>query len=193
MRENKLVYGIGFNDLGYSKINGKIPKWYNAWSNMIQRCYDEKCQIKNPTYIGCSVCDEWLTASNFKKWFDNNYIEGYFPDKDIIVDGNKVYSPETCRFVSRHINNLFTDSGRARGEWPIGVYYNKQAKKFRAQLAINGKQKHLGLYSTHEEAHEVYLVAKKAYCKEVADKHLADGRITQEIYEAVLRKAENLT
>lgn len=57
-----------------------------------------------PTYEGCTVCDEWLYFSNFKKWFDENYIEGFQLDKDIIIRGNKVYSPQTCCFVPKEIN-----------------------------------------------------------------------------------------
>lgn len=189
---NRLIYGVAVNDVGDSCANKTPTKWYACWRCMLERCYDEKKLIVCPTYIGCSVCDDWLVASNFKDFYDKNYIKGYQLDKDILVDGNKVYSPETCRFIPRSLNTLFIDHGRARGEYPIGVYYNCQKKKFRAQLGINGKRKHLGYYETAEEAHEAYLIAKKAYCKEVADEHFVNGSITKEIRDAVYTKADNL-
>ena len=44
--------------------------------------------------------------SGFGKWFDDNNIDGYHLDKDIKVKGNKVYSPDTCLFVSHKDNNI---------------------------------------------------------------------------------------
>lgn len=189
---NKLVHGVAVNDVGDSRSNKTSTKWYSCWKGMLERCYNEGYQIKYPTYIGCSVCDDWLVASNFKDFYDKNYIKGYQLDKDILVDGNKIYSPETCRFIPRSLNSLFTDHGNARGEWPIGVCYNCQKKKFIAYLNINGKLKNLGYYSTPEEAHQVYLVAKKSYCRCVADIILSEGKITEEIRDAVYTKADNL-
>ena len=36
----------------------------------------------------------------FSKWYEENYIEGFQLDKDIITKGNRVYGPTTCKFVS---------------------------------------------------------------------------------------------
>ena len=57
--------------------------------------------MKRNSRLICSVCEEWKHFSNFKKWFDENYIEGFDIDKDILIKGNKVYSPEACSFVPR--------------------------------------------------------------------------------------------
>ncbi len=71
---NKLVWGVGINDLGYrthvqeevTKNGGKkirktvfLCKYYVAWRNMLQRCYSKKYLESYPTYIGTSVCNEW--------------------------------------------------------------------------------------------------------------------------------------
>lgn len=40
-----------------------------------------------------------------------------------------------------------------------GVDFHKKAKKFRARIVIEGKQKHLGLFDTPEAAHAVYCTA----------------------------------
>ena len=89
-----------------SKISGKQTKQYITWKGMIKRCYSAKSQEVHHTYIGCTVCDEWLNFQVFAKWFDDNYISGFHLDKDIKVKGNKVYGPNVCRFVSRLQNNI---------------------------------------------------------------------------------------
>lgn len=45
----------------------------------------------------------------------------------------------------------------------LGVTWHKQAKKWMAQININGKQKTLGLFNCKIEAHEAYLKAKEIY------------------------------
>ena len=102
------VFGVGFTGEGEHEpsMNGKDTKPYKTWKNMIKRCYSHKSQVKNPTYIGCSVDPIWHNFQKFGAWYDANYIEGYDLDKDIKIDGNKVYAPENCKFVSRKENNI---------------------------------------------------------------------------------------
>jgi len=73
---------------------------------MLERCHSPQMLKKNPTYIGCSVCSEWHDFQVFCEWFYDNYIEGYHLDKDIKVDNNKIYSPETCLFVKAGDNSI---------------------------------------------------------------------------------------
>ena len=186
------VFGVGY--LGYEKTvdeNGKALKSYSVWMHMLERCYSDKEQKKCPTYKGCSVCEEWHNYSNFKEWFNKNYYEienqTMNLDKDILVKGNKIYSPETCVFVPTRINTFFTKSNKSRGKYPIGVYFNKNAKKFMAycSMLINGKKikKYLGLYNTIEEAFNAYKQFKEAYIKQVADEY--KDKIPQKLYEAM--------
>ena len=117
---SNLIYNKAINDLYLEKDIGNAPA-YQRWFDMVRRCYSEKYHISKPTYIGCSVCAEWLYFSNFKKWYDENYIDGFHLDKDILVEGNKVYSPEFCRFVPAYLNSLLTDRKNNRGDLPLGV------------------------------------------------------------------------
>jgi hypothetical protein len=43
----------------------------------------------------------------------------------------------------------------------LGVIWQKPNKKWLAQIRINGKRKHLGLFNTPEEASEAYKAAKR--------------------------------
>lgn len=182
-----LVYGVGINDYPYSVfISKKHIKSYACWRSMLSRCYNVSYQKKQPTYIDCFVCDEWLVFSNFKNWFDKNYIEGFHLDKDILIQGNKEYSPNTCCFVPQHINNLLTDHHSARGEYKIGVRYSKKLNKFLARYCCNGESIHIGCYSTEEEAHEAYKQAKYAEIKRVATEALENGYIDKKVYVALL-------
>ena len=186
------VFGVGIKGLeSILDENDEILDSYNCWQNMLRRCYSAKCQEKHPTYIGCSVCDEWLYYSNFKKWYNENYYEIENKtsqlDKDVLIKNNKVYSPDTCVFVPNFINNLFTKSQKIRGELPIGVCYKKANKKYVARLSVfkDGKKtrKHLGCFDTADEAFEVYKQAKEEYIKEVADEY--KDKIPAKLYEAM--------
>jgi len=173
MLRRKLVYGTGVNDADYivtPVINGKIfhCPFYVKWNSMLKRCYSEKFQNKYPTYIGCSVCDEWLIFSNFRSWMKKQNWQGNDLDKDIAISENKIYSPDTCIFVSHAINVLLTDSAAARGNNPKGVHLNKQINKYQAKCKINGKQKHLGYFNTAELASEAYAEFKSKLILSVA-------------------------
>ena len=187
------LYGVGINDSDYITNytdkygNSKTCPYYSRWRNMLERCYSPKYHIKNPTYIGCTVSKEWLTFSNFKKWMIKQDHEGKELDKDILFDGNKVYSVDTCCFVSHDINMLLVDNKAARGKYPIGVCLHKPAGKYTATLRINGKHKRLGYYTTPQEASNIYNIAKSKYIIEKANE-LKDIRVK----EALIRIANNL-
>lgn len=185
----KLVYGIGINDLPVCVgPDGKLLKVYVNWCDMIRRCVSEKYHKNRPTYIKCSVSEDWLLLSNFKKWHDANYVEGFYLDKDILVEGNKTYSPETCRYVPSYINNLFLDSGSIRGEYPIGVSYSGSKKKFRSYIKKYGKQVHLGTFNVLEDAIQSSKNAKEQYVIEVTSSAFELGHIDNEVRDSILER-----
>jgi hypothetical protein len=171
--QRKVSFGVAVNDADYmttTMVNGKrvLCPFYMRWRDMIKRCYDPKYHAKQPTYIDCSVCDSWLMFSNFRNWMVNQDWEGKELDKDLLVKGNKVYSPETCVFVSRELNTLLNSSAAIRGEWPIGVSFDKRDRKFQAQCSINGKNKRIGSYDTPEDAHKAYIEFKEHHVYKIA-------------------------
>lgn len=157
----KLVFGIGINDATYP-TQRKDPVWicpyYKTWKSMLGRCYYESLHY-TPYYQGCTVSEDWLTFSNFKSWMEGQPWENCQLDKDILFEGNKEYSAQTCCFVPRNINILLTDREGARGSYPIGVYYREKHNKFTASVR-DTKSVHLGTYNTAEEAHQAWKKAK---------------------------------
>jgi hypothetical protein len=168
------VHGVGINDADY-KVNPIINKerfycpFYTRWQTMIQRCYSEKYQNKKPAYIGCSVCNEWLTFSVFRAWMIKQNWRNKQIDKDLKYTGNKIYSPGTCIFVTSQINNITVDSKGRRGKYPIGVNLHSGGNRFSALCSVNGKQKTLGYFKTPEAASEVYKAFKSNHVESIAN------------------------
>ena len=191
----KLVYGVGVNDLPYrtqvwewvTENGGKrirklvfLCKYYSSWKNMLQRCYSEKFLESNPSYSGTSVCSEWLYASAFKRWMEQQDLDGKSLDKDIISPGSKLYSPDTCAFVLPATNTFVIASDASRGEYPIGVCLLKRTGRYKAQCQnpFTEKTEHLGYFSTPEEAHEAWRKRKHELAQLVAATE-ADPRIVE--------------
>ena len=182
------VYGVGIVTVG-TKINGRKIKSYSKWHDMLNRCYNESNRHKNKSYKGCSVCEEWIYYSNFKKWYDENYYEvdeeKMQLDKDILHKGNKIYSPDNCIFVPKNINVLFTKRDSERGMYPIGVYCNGRKDKVYMARCSNGEGKSvfLGRYNTPEEAFFKYKEFKDKLIKKIADSY--KHKIPKILYETL--------
>lgn len=108
------AYGIGYMGQGnYNK--GNSPKQYSTWRDMLRRCYSENFQLKYPTYKNCAVDERWHNFQNFcedivkiegyEKWIESKYIMTL--DKDVKQQNiiNKIYSLETCIFIT-NIENV---------------------------------------------------------------------------------------
>lgn len=189
---HKTVYKIGYFGYGIhkSRDNRKQSKKYTTWRSMIERGYNISYKEKYPTYKDCTVDERWHNFQNFAEWFEENYVEDFELDKDILVKGNKTYSSETCCFVPKEINYLLLNCTSKRGEYPIGVTFNKSKKKF--VVNINNKNhKYLGTFSTSEEAFQVYKQTKESYIKEVAKKW--KDKISDRVYQALINYKVEIT
>lgn len=181
MAKNKLIFGRGIVDIDIPRMS--TNPYYKRWFYMLERCYSERYHTNNPTYKECSVSDEWLLLSNFKKWMEEQKWEGLEIDKDIIIPNNKIYSPETCCFVSLSINTLFANGGdNSNRKLPKGVYYysnHTQSRRYTSTISKYGKSVGLGSYETPEEAERAYHLARIEYIKErmltQSDKRVRQG------------------
>lgn len=190
---NKVIYGIAINNRKHPALIGnKTVKEYALWKSMLQRCYCNKYHVKQPTYIGCSVSDNFKSYSYFYDWCQNQI--GFFErdtngrdwhlDKDILVRDNKVYSEDNCVFVPREINAFFNAKINSRGLHPLGVSFNKKTMVFRARCNRYGKSVMLGDFDCSESAHAVYKQFKENLCKELANKWRE--QIDPRVYDAMM-------
>ena len=166
----KLVCGIGVNDADY--VVQKKEDWYDEsgkrrqrrvwacpfydkWKNMLVRCYSEKEHEKRPNYKDCIVCEEWLTFSNFKKWMEDQDYIGKHLDKDLIEEGNKVYSPEKCLFLSPLVNTFMITRKNDRGKYLLGVSLENKSERFRSECSnpFTKSREYLGCFTSELDAH----------------------------------------
>ena len=199
------IYGHGY--LGVDK-SGNVPKTYESkngksiftweytkWKAMLQRCYDSKYKEKHLTYKDVICCERWLCFAYFledleilKQEYNWDKDEKLNLDKDILNKGNKEYNLENCVLIPDYINKLFTKRNASRGEYPIGVYYDKRDKKYQARCNINGESKRLGYYDTPEQAFNAYKIAKEQEIERVADDCVEKGYMTENsrLYKAMI-------
>lgn len=169
---DKTQYNIGY--LGEGIYSHKShPKIYNHWHDMIRRCYSEEYLSKHPTYIGCTVCEEWHNFQNFAQWYEEYYYEvpneTMCLDKDILIKGNKEYNPETCIFVPHKINSLFTKTNAKRGSLPIGI--SLKENKYIVQIQKNKRVHYLGSFNNINDAFNTYKNYKEDYIKYIANEY----------------------
>lgn len=99
------------------RINGiqvQLPT-YTVWRAMQQRCKPQYW-VKRKHYTGTSCSESFKSWDNFYEWAVVQ--EGYgcvdskgkpFElDKDLLSDGNKVYSETTCCFIPRELNQALS-------------------------------------------------------------------------------------
>ncbi len=122
----KSVFGIGFIGDGEFKVSvkRKQTKAYKSWFRMLERCYSKKKHKKYPTYKGCTVHPDWHNFQTFAKWYHDNYPSDgnkYDLDKDILIEGNKVYSASACSFVTHKENAIKARAKSYTFKSPKGV------------------------------------------------------------------------
>ena len=187
------VYGVGIVGAKYqTKVSGVETKEYVLWKSMLARCYSDGYKKKKPTYEGCEVSDNFKSYTYFYEWCNKQIGFGndgngnpFHLDKDLLIKGNKVYNESTCVFIPHGINLLLTKCTASRGEYLIGVCWNKKDKAFIARVNKNkGKREHLGFFKTELEAFNAYKEAKEAFVKEQANKW--KGKVDERAYEALM-------
>jgi len=179
----KTVWGVGYIGDGRYKVydNWKPTLSYGCWSNVLRRCCDKRYKEMFPEYADCVCCEEWYDLQTFSKWFEDHYYpienERVQLDKDILVKGNRTYSPSTCIFVPQSVNLIFQKKSR-KEDLPTGII--KNGKGFRATY---NTQK-LGLFDSLDQAEAAYNAAKRRHIRELAEHY--KPAIPQKVYAALI-------
>lgn len=177
---DRCIFGVGY--LGDGNAQQKTQVGY-CWRGMLERCYCDRMKKIHPAYYGIStVCEEWLNFQVFAEWYGDNVYqvgtERMHLDKDILVKGNKVYSPETCLIVPQRINMLFMNKPNKYG-LPTGIRATNSGK-YDAQYS----GKYLGTFDTVKQAELAHEEAKRKVIKEVAEEYKT--YIPDKVYKALL-------
>lgn len=195
------VYGVGIvGNKYFNWVNKKATKEYDAWKQMLRRCYDQKLKEKYPTYKDVTCCKEWLLYENFYEWLHsqpnfNKWLNGdrWEVDKDVLDKRNKIYSPENCYLVPHNVNTLFTKHDAGRGSLPVGITKNSKGFSVRCNNPLTGIREYLGTYKTIKESFGVYKYYKEDIIKQVAQKEYDENNITERCYKAMMNYKVEIT
>ena len=149
--------------------------------------------LKKPTYIGCEVSNKFKNYEYFYEWCQKQIgfaNKDWQLDKDLLIKGNKIYSESTCVFIPREINSLLTKSTATRGEYLIGVTFEKSRGRFISQISINSRSVKIGRFKTEIEAFKAYKIAKENVLRGLAEKW--KSQIDHRAYEALMGYEVNI-
>lgn len=178
----RLIQGVGINDTK-GESNSRA---YVVWTAMLYRCYNDKFWLKRPTYKDCSVCEEWLLFSNFKSWYEVNSVEDWELDKDVLVTGNKIYSPDTCIFLPAHLNSIMLRSTEdKKSKLPIGIRKHKLSSKYQVHVRVKGSNVYLGLIEGLQRAYTTYTDYKVIYSRDLINSYDLPENIKQRLIASI--------
>lgn len=184
-KESK-IFGVGVNDLDMPVYEYKKDgsKWrivwkcpiYSTWTRMLQRCYSSQWLEKYPTYRGCYVHETWLNFSTFREWMIQqdwevtSGMKAKHMDKDLLVPGNKQYSPETTILIS-HSLNLFLENDQGTSSTRVMKGVSKKGNRFQARCndPFINERVYLGSFDTELEAHCKWKEYKNYLANQYAD------------------------
>lgn len=184
------VFGEGVCDME----NVSDLKEYKLWSSILRRAYSDVYHKNKKSYKDVEVCESWKRFSNFYNdiskipFYEKSINDNYELDKDILIRGNRFYKPDAVCFVPKEINSaLINKGGSGSNGLPVGV--SKAYSKYivNASDTVTCYLERLGLKrynDTPEQAFNVYIMCKKAYLKDLAEKY--KGEISDDVYLALL-------
>lgn len=132
---------------------------YVVWLDMKNRCHAGSKETTPLAYEyyrqrGITVCQEW--RESFEAFCDWAVEAGYKPNLEIDRrDPNGNYCPENCRWATRS-QQMRNQRKRRDGLTSKYKGVTKLKYKWRVQISINGRNTHVGVYGTEDEAARAY-------------------------------------
>ena len=137
--------------LGYTRL-------YRIWFSIKDRTLNPKHKHYNDYGDrGITICDEW--KNDFMSFYNWAISNGYEENKGLSIDridNDAGYSPENCRWTTKTIQSRNQKIRKDNTSGYKGVYYNKRNNKYKAQIRVNKKLIHLGVFQTAVEAAKAY-------------------------------------
>lgn len=97
----------------------RTSRAFLTWYSILDR-------VGKKRYKNVGISEDWLYFSNFKRFFDKNYYDGFVIDKDILSSpGCKMYSAETCCFIPKELNSSIMEFSKEphKLHFKNGEYY----------------------------------------------------------------------
>ena len=202
----KPIYGWGINDADYLVSYRPNPEirnvqvmcpYYKRWHGMMWRVFKSYYSKATASYDKTTIDQSFQKFMDFRNWAN---AQGFGPDngnlvdldKDILFMGNNVYSQKTCVFVPKRINNLIlTSEGKRKGTL-LGTSFD--GKKYTAARNINSKTGYIGRFSTEEQAHKAWQLAKADYMEDSIANYEQESESIGLVYrpdvvEAILKRS----
>lgn len=170
----RIVANWGMNDADYpvkplNESGGRdwCP-FYKVWFNMVNRAHHSTAKA----YEGVTVDERWKVFSDFRTWMESQDWDGKSLDKDLLPMAygldQKLYSPDTCVFVTHEVNMFASTAGSPRTtnhDLPRGISRNRN--KYQTSYLNHKSEHHLKPFVTEslEEAVQIYTAAKEAHLR----------------------------
>lgn len=165
-KAKKFVYGVGYvsstedNPVIIDELTGKI---FERWKNIITRCYDKAWMERHPAYRGTTICEEWHDFSNFLAWakpFATQICRGWDLDKDLMGEGLRIYSPETCVFLPMRINSALAkrryweNKGKVSGSAKMMLLFEKEIEEKKTLIPATAYERLKSVVSEYRELYK---------------------------------------
>lgn len=134
---------------------------YKIYFGMRKRCLNSK-SLDYPYYggNGVTICQRWLDSFE-------NFIEdmGPIPKQATLnrKNSSKIYSKETCEWVSRSIQSYDQTTKKTNKSGKTGVSFDKKTNKWNSKIGFETKSIHLGRFSELDQAILARKVAEVKY------------------------------
>lgn len=186
----RTVEGIGYLGVGVHDRTDRDK--YNSWASMIARCYRQKLKDKYPTYEECYSTDDWHCYQTYADFYESCPYrkKGWNLDKDLLVPGNKLYSPDTCVYLPSNINTKLFYVPTKNKFGLKGVWYDSQYDKWMATVskAVDGRGT-IGRFKTKEEASSAVLRSEHKFFCRLAEEW--GGKLDPRAIQGLLNLAEH--